>query len=78
LGKDGKSLMIPRDAIVSSVKDPSVYVVNNGLAQLTKITTGQNQDAYLAVTSGLKSGDRVVVNGLINLIDGARVCVMGN
>jgi len=70
--------MIPRDAIVSSVKDPSVYVVNNGIAQLTKITTGQNHDAYLAVTSGLKSGDQVVTNGQINLSDGAMVWVMGN
>ena len=78
MGKDGKSLMIPRDAIVSSVKDPSVYVVNNGLAQLTKITTGQNQDAYLAVTSGLKSGDQVVVNGQINLTDGAKVTTINN
>ena len=76
LGKDGKTLMIPRDAIVSSVKDPSVYVVNNGVAQLTKITTGQNQDAYLAVTSGLKSGDKVVVNGQINLMDGAQISVI--
>jgi len=78
LGEDGKSLMIPRDAIVSSVKDPSVYVVNNGIAQLTKITTGQNHDAYLAVTSGLKSGDQVVTNGQINLSDGAMVWVMRN
>jgi RND family efflux transporter MFP subunit len=50
LGADGNFLMIPRDAIVNSVKDPSVYVVNNGIAQLTKITTGQNYDDYLAVT----------------------------
>jgi RND family efflux transporter MFP subunit len=75
LGTDGKSLMIPRDAIVSSVKDPSVYVINDGFAQLTKITTRQNHDAYLTVTSGLKSGDQVVVNGQINLSDGMNVLV---
>ncbi|MDR0796950.1 MAG: efflux RND transporter periplasmic adaptor subunit [Tannerella sp.] len=78
LGKDGQSLMIPRDAIVSSVKDPSVYVVNNGIAQLTKITTGQSHDAYLAVTSGLKSGDKVVINGQINLTDGSQISVIAN
>ena len=76
LGEDGKFLMIPRDAIVSSVKDPSVYVVNDGIAQLTKISTGQNHDSYLAVTSGLKSGDQVVTNGQINLIDGANITVI--
>jgi RND family efflux transporter MFP subunit len=78
LGEDGKSLMIPRDAIVSSVKDPSVYVVNNGVAQLTKISTGQNYDTYLAVTSGLKSGDQVVTNGQINLSDGTQISVIAN
>ena len=75
LGTDGNFLMIPRDAIVSSVKDPSVYVVNNGVVQLTKITTGQNYNTYLAVTSGLKSGDKVVTNGQINLTDGAKILV---
>jgi RND family efflux transporter MFP subunit len=78
LGEDGKALMIPRDAIVSSVKDPSVYVVNNGIAQLTKITIGQNYGDYLAVSSGLKSGDQVVTNGQINLSDGVRVGVIEN
>jgi RND family efflux transporter MFP subunit len=76
LGEDGKTLMIPRDAIVSSVKDPSVYVINNGVAQLTKISTGQNYDAYLTVTSGLKSGDQVVTNGQINLTDGVNISVI--
>jgi RND family efflux transporter MFP subunit len=78
LGKDGTSLMIPRDAIVSSVKDPSVYVVNNGVAQLTKISTGQNHDTYLTVTSGLNAGDLVVTNGQINLSDGTQISVISN
>ncbi|MCL2132667.1 MAG: efflux RND transporter periplasmic adaptor subunit, partial [Lentimicrobiaceae bacterium] len=78
LGADGNFLMIPRDAIVSSVKDPSVYVINNGVAQLTKISTGQNYNTYLAVTSGLKLGDKVVTNGQINLTDGAQISVIAN
>jgi RND family efflux transporter MFP subunit len=78
LGADGNFLMIPRDAIVSSVKDPSVYVINNGVAQLTKISTGQNYDTYLVVTSGLNAGDEVVTNGQINLTDGAQISVIAN
>jgi RND family efflux transporter MFP subunit len=76
LGKEGKSLMIPRDAIVSSVKDPSVYVVNDGVAQLTKITTGQDYNSYLEVTSGLNAGNQIVTNGQINLSDGVNVSVI--
>jgi RND family efflux transporter MFP subunit len=59
MGKSNKVLMIPRDAIVNTVKDPSVYVVENGIARLTKIGTGQDYGSSLEVISGLKEGDQV-------------------
>lgn len=76
MGKSGKALMIPRDAIVSSVKDPSVYVVKNQVAQLIKIQTGRNHNSELEVVSGLNEGDKVVTNGQINLTNGAKVSVI--
>ena len=76
MGKTGKALLIPRDAIVSSVKDPSVYVVTGETVKLVKITTGLDYKTYLEVTSGIKEGDQVVTNGQINLMDGARVSVI--
>ena len=76
MGKSGKALMIPRDAIVSSVKDPSVYVVNGQTAQLVKISTGRSYSSNLEVVSGLKEGAKVVTNGQINLTDGAKVSVL--
>lgn len=76
MGKSGKALMIPRDAIVSSVKDPSVYVVANNTAKLVKITTGRSFNSNLEVVAGLGEGDKVVTNGQINLIDGAKVSVI--
>jgi RND family efflux transporter MFP subunit len=71
--KAGKVLMIPRDAIVSSVKEPSVYVVKDDVVRLTKITTGRQFEGYLEVIQGLSEGDQVVTNGQINLSDGAGV-----
>lgn len=76
LGKNGKTLMIPRDAIVSSVKDPSVYVVEGNLAHLVKIGVGLNYNTKIEVVSGLKEGDRIVTNGQINLSDGSKVTVI--
>ena len=73
MGKSGKALMIPRDAIVSSVKDPSVYVVNNNKVKLVKISTGRSFNSNLEVVAGLSKGDKVVTNGQINLTDGAKV-----
>ncbi len=76
MGKSGKALMIPRDAIVSSVKDPSVYIIEGQVAKLVKITTGRNFNSSLEVVSGLKESDKVVTNGQINLTDGAKVSVI--
>jgi multidrug efflux pump subunit AcrA (membrane-fusion protein) len=70
--------MIPRDALVSSVKEPSVYVVNDDVVRLTKITTGRGYNDYLEVFAGLNEGDRVVTNGQINLTDGTKVSVIRN
>lgn len=78
MDKSGSVLMVPRDAIVSSVKDPSVYVVRDNTAHLTKIVTGQDHGAYIEVTSGLQEGDLVVTNGQINLTDGSKVSITNN
>jgi RND family efflux transporter MFP subunit len=71
-----KVLMIPRDAIVSSLKDPSVYVVKNNVAQLIKIGVGRNYDSFIEVVSGLNEGDQVVTNGQINLTGSSKVTVI--
>ena len=71
-----KVLMIPRDAIVSSLKDPSVYLVKNNIAQLMKIGVGRNFDSFIEVVSGLNEGDQVVTNGQINLTGSSKVSVI--
>lgn len=73
---DGEALMIPRNAIISSVKDPSVYVVNNNVARMVKINTGRSFDTDIEVLGGISRGDKVVVDGQINLSDGAKVSVI--
>jgi RND family efflux transporter MFP subunit len=75
-GESQPALCIPRDAILSSVKDPTVYRVEDGVATLVKITTGKSYDSYLEVTSGLNEGDKVITTGQINLMDGARVALV--
>jgi RND family efflux transporter MFP subunit len=78
MGQTGSALMIPREAIVSSVKDPSVYVVRGETVELVKITTGSDYNSFLEVTAGISKGDRVVTNGQINLMDGAKITIIGN
>ena len=78
MGNTGAALMIPRDAIVSSVKDPSVYVVRGETVELVKITTCNDYHSFLEVTAGISEGDRVVTNGQINLMDGAKISIIGD
>ena len=76
MGRTQPVLSIPRDAIVSSVKDPSVYRIEGNIAKLVKITTGRDYENSIEVLHGLREGDKVVVNGQINLMDGSRVFVV--
>lgn len=76
MGKSQPMLSIPRDAIVSSVKAPSVYRVEGNVARLVKITTGRDYENNIEVLNGLQEGDKVVVSGQINLVDGAKVSII--
>jgi RND family efflux transporter MFP subunit len=76
INNKGKALMIPREAIVSSVKDPAVYLLQGDIVHLVKIGTGRNFDADLEVVSGLSEGDQVVISGQLNLADGSKISVI--
>lgn len=70
------AVTIPRVALVGSMKDPQVFVVENNLARLRSIVVGEEAGSNLAVVSGLKEGDTVVVNGQNNLKDSVTVDVI--
>lgn len=66
-------LLIPREALTESIKDASVYVVENNIVHLKSIKTGIEMNNLVQVISGIKAGDIVVTSGQINLTDGALV-----
>jgi HlyD family secretion protein len=54
----------------------SVFVYEQGRAKKRAVTTGTADDAYIAITSGLKQGEQVIVGPaktLLFLIDGEKV-----
>lgn len=67
------ALLIPREAIVGSIQDPSVFVVQNGIAKLKKIKIGTVTQDKVEVKEGLTAGEQVVKTGQINLRDGLKV-----
>lgn len=70
------SLVIPRDALLGSIKDAQVYIVNNGTAKLRNLVIGNSSNNNLEVISGLHEGDIVVVNGQNNLKENYKVKII--
>jgi RND family efflux transporter MFP subunit len=71
-------LQIPRNALVESLKNPFVYVVDKNIARRRTITIGREAGDMIEVVSGLKAGDKVVTNGQINLTDSTQVQITEN
>ncbi|WP_380180383.1 efflux RND transporter periplasmic adaptor subunit [Kalamiella sp. sgz302252] len=74
-GVADQGILAPQEAIMHDTKGkPYVFVVkaDNTVAQQS-ITTGEMIEGKWLVTSGLKEGDRVVVEGLQNVRSGSKV-----
>lgn len=67
------ALVIPVSVIQKTAEGEMVYVVQDGKANATLITTGRNSNGMVEVLSGLKAGDKVVVEGFADLDNGEPV-----
>lgn len=68
-----KALQIPRTALVESIKNPYVYVVEGNVAKQRQIKVGREFGDNIEVLTGLSAGDQVVATGQLNLSDGKPV-----
>jgi len=66
-------LVIPRECLLGSRRNPQVFVLENKIAKLRDITTGSERGTDIEVLTGLNEGDAVIVNGQNNLVDGTEV-----
>lgn len=65
--------VVPRNAFVGSVSSNEVFVVENGIAKLKKVTSGRILGDQVEVVDGLSDGETVIITGQINLQDGNAV-----
>ena len=73
-----KGLTLPRKVIAGSLQDPKIYVVQgDSIAVLRAITLGGIFGDKVEVRSGIQADEKVVLTGQLNLVDGARVSVVG-
>lgn len=66
-------IVIPRSALLGSVKDPQVFLIENEVAMLRSVTTGAGSGDRVEVVDGIRAGDIVVTGGQINLSAGTKV-----
>jgi membrane fusion protein, multidrug efflux system len=75
-GEKHEALLVPRAALLSGIRNPEVFVVRNGRADLKHLQTGLEFQQQIEVTDGLTPGDNVVVSGQEELQDGSEVTVI--
>jgi membrane fusion protein (multidrug efflux system) len=71
----GSSIVIPREAVVGSIRNAAVYVVDSNLAKLRSVVVGKEIGTDIEIIDGLQGGEQVVVNGQNNLSDNAPVII---
>lgn len=70
------SVLIPTEATQLSPAGPFVYVIKaDSTAELRPVTLGQKQGSRVVVEKGLAAGERIVVQGHLGVMPGAKVQV---
>ncbi len=73
--ENSKAITVPVSVIQKTSKGDVLYVNENNKAKVVYVTTGQNSDGQVEITSGLHAGDQVIVTGYDNLDNGDPVSV---
>lgn len=70
-----QSLMVPSQAVLPQARGKKIIVYRGGVAKFTDVTTGIRDSAYVEITSGLRSGDTIVVTGLMSTKPEAKITI---
>ncbi len=61
--------LLPRKALISMDNQHTVYVIKDGKANKTEVSLGYQDEEFVEILNGLKSGEKVVTTGQNNLKD---------
>ncbi|WP_162052515.1 efflux RND transporter periplasmic adaptor subunit [Pontibacter pamirensis] len=70
------ALLLPRQAIVGSIQNPSVYVVKDQKAYLRQVRVGTVTQDQVEILDGVQPGEQIVQSGQINLREGMKVTAL--
>lgn len=74
--KRDKTIVIPKETIISRQNGKVVYIVENGIASEKSIKTGLENQDVIEVLDGLKINDRLVISGYETLRNNSKVSVI--
>ena len=67
------SVVVPSMAVIAGLRGQTIYLVQNGKANLIPITIGIRTDSTVEILTGLKSGDTIATSGIMALKQGMDV-----
>jgi len=67
------AILIPSLAVMPGLKEETVFVANNGQAEVRKVTTGIRTADSVLIEEGLKPGDEIITSSILQLRGGARI-----
>ncbi|PWK17073.1 RND family efflux transporter MFP subunit [Arcicella aurantiaca] len=71
-------IVIPKEAVVERSGKKVVFVYENGLAKWNYVTVAHENSQEVAISEGLKVGQKVIVEGNLNLGHDAKVALESN
>jgi RND family efflux transporter MFP subunit len=71
--RETKSFIVPADALIFNRNGMQLAVVNNGNAEIRKVKVTRDLGTQVEVDTGVKLGDRVILNPPANLVEGSKV-----
>ena len=76
-GATAKAVVVPLPAVRTGEKEPYVLVVDAGMVHRRPVVLGARDDdaGVIAITSGLKAGERTVITAGVEIADGTKVSV---
>jgi multidrug efflux pump subunit AcrA (membrane-fusion protein) len=67
------SFIVPADAIIFNRNGLQVAVINDAKAEIRKVRVTRDFGTRVEVDTGVKSGDQVILNPPVNLVNGSKV-----
>jgi hypothetical protein len=68
-------VIVPSEAVVFNRDGLSVAVVEDGMVHMRNITSVRDLGTSVEVSTGVKEGDRVILNPQVDLTDGRKVAL---